>query len=377
MPKKGTNIYKRKDGRWEGRYKKGYDHNGKVQYGYVYAKSYREAREKQLAALTALASREPVPQGRQVFSRYCEEWLRLNRSRVKKSTYVKYANMVHNHILPWLGGYLTRQLNTVAIEDFSNRLLTGGSLHSGKALAPKTVHDILTALHAILAYTRKQPDSGLPSLEIVYPKEPRREMRVLSLEEQHRFVHYLLEDTDNCRFGILLALLTGMRIGELCALRWRNISLRERTVRIEDTMQRLQRMDSSTGGKTEVMIGEAKSETSKRVIPLTDQAAGLCRKMRAGNPDAFILTGRSDQYMEPRTLQNRLKKHLKACGIAGATFHTLRHTFATRCVEADFEIKSLSEILGHASVQITLDRYVHSSMELKRENMRKLEAIGF
>ena len=81
--------------------------------------------------------------------------------------------------------------------------------------------------------------------------------------------------------------------------------------------------------------------------------------------------------MEPRTLQNCLKRDTLACGLEGVHFHTLRHTFATRCVEVDFEIKSLSEILGHSSTRITLDRYVHSSMELKRKNMAKLEAIGF
>ena len=93
--------------------------------------------------------------------------------------------------------------------------------------------------------------------------------------------------------------------------------------------------------------------------------------------DAFVLTGERERYMEPRTLQNHLKRYTDQCGLQGVHFHTLRHTFATRCVEVDFEIKSLSEILGHASVNITLERYVHSSIQLKRENMNKLAAIGF
>jgi integrase len=378
MAKKGTNIYKRKDGRWEGRYLKGYDISGKALYGYVYGKSYTEAREKQIQAQADfMEHKPPVKQNKKRFSNYCDEWLVLNRSRVKKSTYVKYFNMVSNHIKPELGGFLPCQLNTVEVEAFGTRLLSVGSLYSQKGLSPKTVRDILTVLNSILKYIKKQPNSGLPDIEIVYPREPKKEMRILSKDEQYRFIEYLTEDMDYCKFGVLLALLTGMRIGEICALRWRNISVAEQMVKIEDTMQRLQTLEPFADNKTAVLISDPKSETSKRLIPLTGQAVRLCQKMKPSNSAAFVLTGISGEYMEPRNLQYRLKKYMDECGISGATFHTLRHTFATRCVEADFELKSLSEILGHASVQITLDRYVHSSLELKRENMRKLEAIGF
>lgn len=378
MAKKGTNIYKRKDGRWEGRYLKGYDISGKALYGYVYGKSYAEARQKQLHAQADFVEQKPsVKQNKKQFSNYCDEWLILNRSRVKKSTYVKYFNMVGKHIKPELGDFLPCQLNTVVVESFGNCLLSGSALHSQKGLSPKTIRDILTVLNSILKYVKKQQDSGLPDIEIVYPREPKKEMRILSMDEQCRFIEYLTKDMDNCKFGILLALLTGMRIGEICALRWRNISVTEQIIKIENTMQRLQTLEPFAENKTEVMISDPKSETSKRLIPLTGLAARLCQKMKPANSAAFVLTGASDEYMEPRTVQYRLKKYMDECGISGATFHTLRHTFATRCVEADFELKSLSEILGHASVQITLDRYVHSSLELKRENMRKLEAIGF
>lgn len=112
-----------------------------------------------------------------------------------------------------------------------------------------------------------------------------------------------------------------------------------------------------------------------RTIPMTEYAAGLCRHMKPQSSAAYVLTG-TDAFMEPRVLQYRLEKYTQACGLEGVHFHTLRHTFATRAVEVGFEIKSLSEILGHASVTITLDRYVHSSLELKRDNMQKLNAAG-
>lgn len=378
MAKKGINIYKRKDNRWEARYVKGRTPSGKIQYGYVYGKSYHEARDKQLQAQTMLAyASAPAEKRRQRFAHYCEDWLLLNRSRIKKSSYTKYYNIVHNHILPLLGDYHPQDMNTGVVEAFSHHLLTRGALHGGRGLSPRGVRDILTVLHAILKYTRKQPGSGLPEIDVIYPKEPRQEMRVLSHEEQDKLIRYLLLDMDCCKFGVLLALLTGMRLGEVCALRWRDISLEEKTIHITATMQRLQTLDDTAQKKTHVTIGEPKSATSRRKIPLTDYTAALCGKMAVPEPDAFVLTGRADRFMEPRTVQYRLGKYTAACGLEHVNFHALRHTFATRCVEVDFEIKSLSEILGHSTVKITLDRYVHSSMELKRENMQKLKNIGF
>ena len=131
-----------------------------------------------------------------------------------------------------------------------------------------------------------------------------------------------------------------------------------------------------TDARTRVVIGSPKSDTSIRTIPLTNYAAGLCRKFKASTAEAYILTGK-EYYMEPRTLQYRIEKYTRECGLEGVHAHTLRHTFATRAVEVGFEIKSLSEVLGHATTTITLERYVHSSLELKRSNMDKLEAIGF
>ena len=114
-----------------------------------------------------------------------------------------------------------------------------------------------------------------------------------------------------------------------------------------------------------------------RIIPLNDYAAELCARWYVPSPSAYVLTGESNKFIEPRALQYRLGKYAKACNLEGVHFHALRHTFATRCVEVGFEIKSLSEILGHSSSRITLDRYVHSSIELKRDNMKKLAIIGY
>lgn len=371
MSKKGENIYKRKDNRWEARYIKGYREDGSVQYGYCYGKTYRDAKQKVTTAKTALLTgKQASDQKKDRLSFYLDEWLYLNRHRVKESTFVKYGNIIEKHIRPALGKCLVQSISSVTVEKFSRHLL------ESEELAPKTVKDILILLHSILSYTAKSYPEVIARIEINYPKESRKEMRVLTAEEQTRFVEYLLESTDECKFGVLLALLTGMRIGEVCALRWGDISLKDKVVKISSTMQRLKNLDGGDE-RTRVVISEPKSDRSARIIPLTENAVRLCERFRQKDPEAFLLTGSSQSYVEPRRLQYCLKRYTEECGLDGVHFHVLRHTFATRCVEVGFEIKSLSEILGHASPKITLERYVHSSMELKRDNMKKLAAIGF
>lgn len=345
MSRKDENVFKRKDGR-------------------------REIREKVVRCKAALLSGAPVPASgnRRRFTFFCKEWLRLERGKVKESTYVKYDTMLKKHVFPTLGECFPPDITTRLIERFKQELLNEG-------LAAKTVRDILTVLHTILKYAAAQYPGLFPAVEISYPKEQRKEVRVLDPEEQRRFVAYLQEDMDACKFGVLLALFTGLRIGELCALKWENVSLKDRTIHVAATMQRLQDQAGTENKKTKVVIGTPKSDTSLRTIPLTEKAARLCGQFDPHCPAAFLLTG-TEQFMEPRQLQKRLKKYTGDCGLAGVHFHTIRHTFATRCVEAGFELKSLSEILGHANTSITLNRYVHSSMALKRENMEKLAAVG-
>lgn len=313
----------------------------------------------------AVRRREP----RRRLERYCDEWLEARRRRVKESTYIKYGTALDRHIKPHLGACLPQTVSAAVIDGFARELAAEG-------LAPKTVHDILGVLHAVLKYTAAQLPGVMPAVEISYPRCARQEMRVLSREEQRRFAEYLLRDMDACRLGVLLALLTGMRIGEVCALQWGCVSAEEKCVRVAATMQRLRDTEGTGSSRTRVVITPPKSETSARTIPLTDYAAALCAKMRPDSDSAYVLTG-TEAFMEPRTLQYRMEKYTRDCGLEGVHFHTLRHTFATRAVEVGFEIKSLSEVLGHASTTITLDRYVHSSMELKRQNMSKLAAIGF
>ena len=368
MSRKGENIYKRKDGLWEARYIKEHRINGRIHYGYCYGKTYHEARDKVNQARYALMNDQllPVRGKRNRFADYCNEWLYLKRSSVKPSTFVKYTTILEKYIKPDLGQYFSEAVSEILVEQFSYRLI-----HE-RGLSPKTVRDILSVLHSILNYTAKQNPLAKP-VDIVYPRQDRKEMRVLTCEEQKRFTEYLLQDMDPCKFGVLLALLTGLRIGEVCALKWEDISLENKVIFVRHTMQRLKNLNPTGEERTRIITGVPKSGRSVRMIPMNQDIEKLCNKWRADDPEAYVLTGKAGYFLEPRTLQYRMRQYTKDCDLKNVHFHTLRHSFATRCEEAGFEIRSLSEILGHSSTRITLECYVHSSMNLKRKNMEKLK----
>lgn len=179
--------------------------------------------------------------------------------------------------MPKLGECCPLGFTTELMDDFIKEL------QFEDELAPKTVHDILVVLHGILKFASSKFAGSFPAVEINYPKIGKKEMRVLSREEQARLVAYLNEDLDSCRFGILLALCTGIRIGELCALQWESVSTNDKAIRIAKTLQRLHDTSVSQGARTRIVIGPPKSDTSVRTIPMTEYATGLCRRINLNN----------------------------------------------------------------------------------------------
>lgn len=363
MKRTGDSVYLRKDGLWEARYVKEIDALGKKKYGSVYGHSKREAREKRQDALDRiLLYQKAVPTRRITVVQLAQEWLFINQSRVKVSTYQRYQGFLKNHIEPILGNLSVVYLTTATIHEFSlNRLKTG--------LSSQTVNSILIFLHACLKYGHRQYQLPLP--DFVYLTCEKKEMRVLSKDEQQRLVGYLLEDTDIYKFGVLIALYTGVRIGELCALQWEDVS--SDCIKIKQTIQRL---NSNNGAGTELYIGAPKTDTSVRIIPIPSFLKELIEEFRIkGLDQQYFLGSKVKRVVEPRVMQYKFKKYLSEANIEKANFHALRHSFATRAVEVGFEIKSLSELLGHANVQITLQKYVHSSFALKQDNMELLKAM--
>jgi len=369
MSKRGQNIYKRKDGRWEGRYIKEYI-GDKIKYGYVYAKTYKEAKAKLFKAVNKMKNEKlRLNSSNSNFRTVAEQWLEALKTQLKNSSVVKYNNVLKTYLYPKFDNVLINTITSRDLLSFNNELLNSGGVDK-KGLSPKTVSLILSVLKRILIYASKNECINMPDFSCIYIKQNYKNMRILSVSEQYKLNKYLCENKSLCNVGILVCMYTGIRIGEICALKWKNISLEERCIRIENTMQRLQ-ISSSKNNKTKVIISKPKSDCSVRDIPIPDNLYYILREFKEPK-DTFLLTGSKDKFLEPRTLQNRFKAILKNCDIKSANFHSLRHAFATRCVEIGFDVKSLSEILGHSSVNITLNRYVHPSMEIKQKNINML-----
>lgn len=294
------------------------------------------------------------------------------KPQVKESTYIKYANSLKNYILPKYNTTEISALSHVSLEEYALQLLlTGGSKHSG--LSPKTVSDIMSIIKTIIHFAcRHGYDVKLVGNGVVI-KQNSSTIEVLTRAEQIQLQSFLTSNINNRNLGLLLCLFTGIRVGEVCAVRWDDISLAEKQIYIHNTMQRLQ-CEPEHASKTKVIITTPKSSCSIRKIPIPDSIIDL---IASEFPDrnGYLLTNHDSKYVEPRTMQNHFKRVLNECQIRDVKFHVLRHTFATRCVELGFDIKSLSEILGHASVNITMNRYVHPTMDLKRENMNKLSDL--
>lgn len=372
MSKKGENIYKRKDGRWEGRFIQYYIANGKAKYGYIYGKTYNEVKQKLIyKKSTHFKQRAQMKSQKILYDDILNMWLYSIKIKIKESTYARYTHLIETHIRKHLGKYPISKISTQLIEEFINKQLKNGRLKDGGALSPKTVTDILTIIKSSIEYAKYNNFIVICNLNQLSIKKKEKKMRVLSLLEQKALVNVLLNEMDLYKFGVLLSLYTGIRIGELCALQWEDINITDAVLTIRKTMQRIQNTELEATTKTKIIITEPKSQHSIRDIPLPPFIIEKAR-LFVGAPKAYILSGKSKKFIEPRTMQNKFKKFITESKIDDANFHCLRHTFATRCVEVGFEIKSLSEILGHANVNITLNRYVHSSFDLKYMNMNKL-----
>lgn len=302
------------------------------------------------------------------FAYYCTNWLSANCTCLKVSSLIKYERDMEKHIIPFFGRDRPCEISSEKVTAFTKLLL------EERGLSPKTVRNILGLFHAVLNYARKKNGFRFRGPDIIYPKESRKTIRVLNEREEEQFIRFLAKEMDIFKLGVYMALRTGMRIGEICALRWHDISFETCTISVCHTAQRIRSMNEDTGTRTKVMIGTPKSESSRRIIPLMPDVAALCTRFCRTASETFVLTG-TDQCMDPRKLQRRLKTYTEICGMEAVHFHTLRHTFATRCVEAGFDVKTLSEILGHSNIGITMNQYVHPNLDLKRENMSRLKIV--
>lgn len=354
MPRRGENIFKRKDGRWEARYVKEITVDGKKKYGSVYADNYKDVKAKQQQYLLHPAKIVCNSMNLSVHV-MTVEWLNSIKNQVKPNTYQKYESVCKNHVIDEIGSMLVKMISNYTIINFTNRL-------KEKSLSAKSINDILIVLGLVFKYAEEEYEISTPRIR--YIKEDKKDMRVLSVEEQLQLTTYLNSHVDIYKLGILIALYTGIRVGELCALKWEDIT--DEYIQINKTMTRIK----SDNGKTEIKIGTPKSDSSKRLIPTPQSLLPLIKQFKS---DGYILSTVKLDYTEPRLMQIKFEKMITEAGLDKTNFHALRHTFATRCVEAGVDVKTLSEILGHSDVKTTLNRYVHSSFELKQKSMKQLE----
>ena len=302
------------------------------------------------------------------------EWMDSRRDSVKESTYAHYKNLLDKHILPKLGQAPLRTLTSEKINQFLRELLSSGRVDGTGGLSPKTVADIRSVLLLGLEYARCRQYPCPVMGKIFSPHVSRPELKVLTRDQQEKLENYLFQHPDPLELGILTALYGGLRIGELCALQWKDIHFESGIIQISKTILRIQKEDRNDKKRTQVLIGRPKTDSSKRLIPMPAFILEFLGNFRQGS-EIYLITG-TKFYMEPRICLEKYKKILKKAGLDSYTFHTLRHTFATRCVEKGFDPKSLSEILGHANVNTTLQNYVHPSIDLKKEQMDRLEQIS-
>lgn len=378
MSRKGENIRKRKDGRWEARYIKGRDMDGKIRYGYLYGRSYTEVKDKKNKIISEnpnfylYGRQSSTPPHDDQICTVSIQWKAYIRYTVKESTYSNYEEILDNHILPLLG--------QMQVKKFTNHTLTGfvqKELEQGMAFG--SIHVILSVLKNILRYA--QEFGYFPAEPLKFPRIPSSssDIQIMSSEDYKKLDAYLFNNMDPFSFGILLCMYTGIRVGELSGLKWEDIDFAQCKIQIRRTVTRVKNLNmlitdgKSQCSRTHLNIGTPKTPTSIRSIPLPDRLLALAAPLKKDS-SYFVLTG-TEKCMEPRTIQRRYAALLKKCRIPHIKIHALRHQFSCRWIEQGFDTKSLSEILGHTSVKTTLDLYVHIQPDTKRRYMNQITIL--
>lgn len=367
MARRGENIYMRKDGRYEGRYVIGKTAKGKTRFGYVYARQFSEARRLLLEKKAEQQRKTGHPAGarRITVAKWMRTWMESELlGSVKPSSYQVYLRQFERHVLPALGGYALSELTPGIVHGFVVRL-------ESSDLARSTAKGIYRLLAAAM---RSAQEEGLilknPCRKIRVQREERAAQRALSRQEQEALCAQPEEQAD---LPTLLSLYTGMRLGEICGLKWTDVDWERQTIAVRRTAQRVARLDPAGGGRTMLMVGSTKSLRSERVLPAPAFLLERLKERRSESNSEYIF-GVSNRAAEPRTLQRRFKRQMERLGIAGTHFHTLRHSFATRLLELGIDVKTVSALLGHRSAKTTLDFYAHVLIDRQRSAMERLTA---
>ncbi len=373
MSKHGERIHKRKDGRWEGRYKVGNTENGKTKYASVYGKSYAEAKCKLNMAEGNDHTVIKIT-NKKIFSYAIQQWFLTNQHKFKKSTISRYEYLINTHIIPDLGSVRINSITTIMLNNFADYKLTKGSLTGEEGLSKSYVRSMMLIISSVMKFATTEGWCPPLKSEIYKPTPDKKDLEILTSEQQLYVETNLLKNFSPTAAGIIITLQAGLRIGEICALEWDNIDFINRIIHVRSTVTRIKNPDGNVP-KTILVIGPPKTKSSIRDIPISEKLCNYLLELKKLSSSNFVVSS-SLSFVSTRTFEYRYHKTMAKLDVPNLNFHALRHSFATRCIEYGVDIKSLSEILGHSNVSITLNTYVHSSIELKRMQLSKIYTIS-
>ncbi len=361
---------------------------GKVKRLPVYGKTQKECSDKLIETLQSIKTQTFVEPHKITVESWMETWLNeYKKDNIRPSTFSSYESIVRVHIKPNIGKAYIRELKPEQIQRFYNERKSSG-------LSARTIRNIHVILHEALDQAmRNNLVVRNVSEATTLPKQEKKEMRVLTPEEQNKFMSVLAKDKAGMIFKLDLA--TGMRRGELLALKWKDLDLKEGILKVNGSLSRTKvNFDKeSAEKKTAIIIQEPKTKKGKRTIPLFSSIVTELKEHKAAEKEKFISLGWDDikikqhfkdglvftnelgGHIEPRNLTRKFYSLVKAAGIPSTNLHALRHSLATRLLEMNVNPKVVQEILGHSTITLTLDTYSHVMPELKRDAADKLSSI--
>lgn len=308
-----------------------------------------------------------------LYKEYLIHWLQRKQKLVKASTYANYSLKIMNHLYEGIGNVALKDLDEKTLQQQVFVWLEKGACQGGGGLKLKTVKDLVTLVRSSLRDAARENLRANAALEIVYPRSyVVGEKEILTEADQRKLATYVFKHPTPHNIGILLALATGMRIGEICALRWEHIDLEQRTVIVRGTLARIYGRNAGGQSYNEVVISAPKTVRSLRTIPLTKKLCELLQQEQVEVRNAYLLSGKKS-FVEPSNYRSYFYKLTERLGIKHINFHGLRHTFASSLIGKGVDCKTVSELLGHANVNLTFNIYVHSSLLQKRKAVELLK----
>ncbi|MGM0216280.1 tyrosine-type recombinase/integrase [Enterococcus sp. AZ109] len=369
MARRGENIYHRKDLRWEGRYHAGRKANGQIKYGYVYGKTFEEVKEK-LVPLREQAQITLAIYGKSVvtYEDFSTHWLAKRAETLKPATISSYASKLRHYLYPHLGKLSLYQINEALIcQVIEVWKKTGLNMSSIKLVLRLLNQTLNTAVKQGILST-----NPCENIQIQLPADRKKRVTSLTRKEQKKLRKTAMADSDERAKAVILAMETGMRIGEIAGLKWGAVDFDQRLIYVNHTYQRVTTLD---GLKTVLHLGAPKTQASLREIPMSNRVHNLLKGLKQKAKSAFVFSTKG-KACEPRLLTYHFHRVRAKAGMKGVHFHQLRHTFATRCLETTSQSLDVSQLLGHSSTKLTTDVYGHSMLNRRVSLIAAMEKAG-